>query len=79
LIAVTHHEIVLHIKGGQRFAERRLERIHLFADVGRLILGFAKRVCRQHIQPLAVMAQRDLQRIVVGIAHGGLVGVASEV
>ena len=79
LVAVAHDKVVLHIEGGQGLAERGIERIDLFAEVRRLILGFAEGVSGQHIQAFAGVAQGDLQSVVIGVADGGLIGIAAEI
>src|SRR5271163_534940 len=79
LIVVAHDEVVFHIKRGQRFAERGIERIYGFAQVRSLVLRFAEGVSGEHGEASGGVAQSDLQCVVVRVADGGLIGIAAEV
>ena len=79
LVAVAHDEVLRNIESRQGPAERGIERVHFFAQIGGLIQRLAVRICRQQLQRSAGVPQRDLQRVVVGVADGGLVRVASEI
>ena len=78
-VRVAHDEILLHVERRECFAKCGIEWIHCFADIGGLIFGFAVRVAGENVKAFAVVAQRDLQAVVTGIADGGLIRVATEV
>src|SRR5208282_1982826 len=78
LVVVAADEIVFYIEGRERFAERGIERIDLFAEVRRLVLGLAEGVTGQNGEAFCRVAQRDLQRVVIGVSDGRLIGVAAE-
>jgi hypothetical protein len=79
LVAVADDEIVSNIERGQRPAQGRIQRIHLFAQTGGLIERFAERICGQQLQRSARVAECHLQGVVVGVADGGLQGIASKI
>src|SRR5580704_12819421 len=78
-IVVADDEIVLHIERRERFAERRIQRIDGFAEIRRLILRLAEGVAAENREAAAGVAQRDLERVVIRIADGGLARVAAEI
>src|SRR5580704_7588119 len=78
-IVVADDEIVLHVERRERFAERRIQRIDGFAEIRRLILRFAEGVAAENREAAAGVAQRDLERVVIRIADGGLTRVAAEI
>src|SRR5271170_3116163 len=79
LVVVADDEIVFHIEGGERFTKSGIERVDGFAEVRRLVLRFAEGVTGEDGEAPGAVAQSDLQRVVIGVADGGLVGVAAEV
>src|SRR5580693_3201776 len=79
LVVVADDEIVFHVKRRERFAKRGIERIDGFAEVGRLVLGFAEGVAGEHGEAPGGVAQSDLERVVTGVAGRRLIGVAAEI
>ncbi len=79
LVGVAHYEVVLYVEGGQSAAERGIDWVHFFAHVRRLIDGFAEGVAGEQLQALAGVAEAEFQRVVVGIADRGLIGIAAEI
>ncbi len=79
LILVAEDEVVLHVEGRERVAERRVEGVDLFADVGRLVQRFAVGVGGGELEAAAGVAGAEFERVVVGVADVGLQRVAAEV
>src|SRR5271165_1995384 len=79
LIVITHHKILLHIKGRQRLAERRIDGIDFFAKIGSLIERLSAGVTAKNLQMAAAMTQGNFERVVIGISDCSLVGVAAKI
>src|SRR6202451_3486753 len=78
-VGIADDKVMLHVEGGERVAERGIGRIDFFAGVGGLVHGFAEGIAGEHLQASAGVAQAEFAGVVVGVADGGLVGVAAEV
>src|SRR3984957_19020227 len=78
-VGVADNEVMLYIESGECVAERGIDGIDFFADVGGLIHGFAEGIAGKHLQAAAGVAEAEFEGVVIGVADGGLIGIAAEV
>src|SRR5271168_1252915 len=76
---MTQDKVLFHVEGRKRVAERRIEWIDLFTDVGRLVQRLAVGVCRREFEPPSTVARAQFKGVVVGMPNGGLKGIATKV
>jgi hypothetical protein len=79
LVVVTHDKVLPDVKGRQRIAQGRIDRINFFPQIGRLVQGFTVGIPGRQFQPSAAVAQAEFKGVVVRFSNGRLVGVAAEI
>ena len=79
LVLIADDKVLLDVERGDRVAERRVERVDFFGGVGGLVERFAVGVGGGKLEPPAGVPRAEFERIVVGVADGGLLRIAAKV
>jgi len=76
---VAGDEVVLHVPSGDSAALASVDWVKLLAEIGALVDRLGVRVTEQELRSVAIVAQRGLERVVVGVGDGAVGGVFAEV